>query len=53
MDAERLKIIACNAILKWREDAMEVYDHPDDEKELIMCQLGITEEEYKEIMEVE
>jgi len=51
MDTERLKAIAYNAIVKWREDAMEVYDHPDDEKDYIKCELGLTEEEYKEIME--
>ena len=51
MDVERAKVIAYNAIVKWREDAMEVYDHPDDEKDYIKCVLDITEEEYKEIME--
>jgi len=51
MDAERLKVIAYNAIVMWREDAMEVYDDPEDERDLIKCELGLTDEEYKEIME--
>lgn len=50
MDAQRLKVIAYNAIVMWREEAF--YDYNDDDfKEHALTELGITEEEYKEIME--
>ena len=50
MNVQRLKAIAYNAIVMWREDAF--YDYNDDDfKEYALTELGITEEEYKEIME--
>ena len=51
MDADRAKVIAYNAILKWREDAFYEYANEDDFKEYALEELGITEEEYEEIME--
>ena len=50
MDAERAMTIACNAMIMWRQDAFYEYDHDEDWKELVMAELAITEEEYKEIM---
>lgn len=50
MDAQRLKVIAYNAIVKWKEDSYILYEE-DKFKETVMEELGITEEEYKEIME--
>lgn len=50
MDVQRLKVIAYNAIVKWREDAF--YDYNDEDfKERALMELDITEEEYEEIME--
>ena len=50
MDAVRAKVILYNAIVMWREDSYISYE--DDEfMERAMEELGITEEEYKEIME--
>ena len=50
MDAKRAKVIAYNAIVMWREDAF--YNYDDEEfKERALTELGITEEEYNEIME--
>lgn len=50
MDAKRLKVIAYNAIVMWREDSYILYEE-DEFKERAMCELDITEEEYKAIME--
>lgn len=50
MDAQRLKVIAYNAIIKWKEDSYILYEEAEF-KDLAMCELDITEEEYKEIME--
>lgn len=50
MDAQRLKVIAYNAIVMWREE--NLYDYTEDEwEEHLLEELDITEEEYKEIME--
>lgn len=50
MDAQRLKVIAYNAIVMWQEE--NLYDYTEDEwKEHLLEELGITETEYKEIME--
>ena len=50
MDANRLKVIAYNAIVMWQEDAL--YDYSKDNfQDRVMEQLDITAEEYKEIME--
>ena len=52
MDVKRAKVIAYNAIVMWREDSYISYE--DDEfMERVMEELGITEKEYKEIMEVQ
>lgn len=51
MNTERAKVIAYNAIVKWREDAFYEYESEEDFKEYALDELGITEEEYEEIME--
>ena len=50
MDANRAKVIAYNAITMWREDSYLLYKE-DEFKKHAMEELGITEEEYNEIME--
>ena len=50
MDAQRLKVIAYNAIVKLKEDSYILYEE-DEFKNMVMCEIDITEEEYKEIME--
>jgi len=50
MDAQRLKAIAYNAIVMWKEDSYTLYEE-DEFRQRVMEELGITEEEYKEIME--
>ena len=50
MDAKRAKVIAYNAIVMWQEDSFYDYNE-EDFKERVIEELGITEEEYKEIME--
>ena len=50
MYAQRLKVIAYNAIVMWQEDAFYEYSQ-EDFKERVLEELGITEEEYNEIME--
>ena len=50
MDAQRLKVIAYNAIVMWRQE--NLYDYAEDEwEEHLLEELGITREEYEEIME--
>lgn len=50
-ERNRFKVLAYNAIVKWREDAMEYYIEEDDEIGYILDELGATETEYKMIME--
>ena len=50
-ERKRFKTIAYNAIVMWRQDAFYSYDNDADFKELVLAELDITEEEYKEIME--
>lgn len=50
MDAQRLKVIAYNAIVMWKYE--NLYDYTEDEwEEHLLEELGITREEYEEIME--
>lgn len=52
MDAQRLKVIAYNAIVKLFEDNfIDFSESGSGFKEYVMEELGITEEEYDEIME--
>ena len=50
MDVKRAKVIVYNAIVMWQEDSFYDYNE-EDFKERVIEELGITEEEYKEIME--
>lgn len=49
-ELKRYETIAYNAIVMWQESSYIQYKE-DEFKELAMCELGITEEEYNEIME--
>ena len=50
MDAQRLKVIAYNAIVMWREE--NLYEYEEDEwEEHLLEELGITRKEYAQIME--
>jgi hypothetical protein len=49
MDVKRAKVIAYNAIVMWREE--NLYDYEEEEwEEHLLEELGITREEYAEIM---
>ena len=50
MDAKRAKVIAYNEIIIQKEDSFYDYNE-EDFKERVLEELGITEEEYNEIME--